>query len=67
MLALSPALTPLDGNLSARIESRSLRLTVWWLALWLAVPGNLPLWQRLLSLPDSAGNPIACGSFRDRP
>jgi lipid A ethanolaminephosphotransferase len=63
MLALSPAQLPLEGTPSARTVSRSLRLTVWWLALWLAVPGNLPLWQRLLSLPDSAGNRltlIAC-------
>ena len=63
MSALSPTLSPLDGALSPRAESRPLRLTVWWLALWLAVPGNLPLWERLLSLPDPAGNRltlIAC-------
>jgi lipid A ethanolaminephosphotransferase len=39
--------------------SRSLRAwsnhAPWVLALWLAGPGNLPLWQRLLSLPAPGG------------
>jgi lipid A ethanolaminephosphotransferase len=29
--------------------------TVWWLAFWLAGPGNLPLWQRILSVSDTVG------------
>ena len=28
---------------------------VWWMALWMAGPGNLPLWQRLFSLDQTLG------------
>jgi lipid A ethanolaminephosphotransferase len=37
------------------IVQRPASQAVWWLALWLAGPGNLPLWQRLWALPDVSG------------
>ena len=43
---------------------RSARQVVWWLALWLAGPGNLPLWQRLWALTDTgAERTAALGSL----
>ena len=35
-----------------------MRTTVWGLALWLAGPGNLPLWHRVLSLGDSLAHRV---------
>lgn len=58
MLALSPALNSLDNARSSTDASRTPQLAVWWLALWLAGPGNLPLWQRILPLTDSFGQRV---------
>ncbi|MBQ0920031.1 phosphoethanolamine--lipid A transferase [Hydrogenophaga aromaticivorans] len=49
---LSPALSALPTQAPASINTPAVRSpgqTVWLLALWLAGPGNLPLWQRMLS------------------
>ncbi|OOG81464.1 hypothetical protein B0E41_17930 [Hydrogenophaga sp. A37] len=62
-MALSPAINSLDNARPSPEASRTPQLTAWWLALWLAGPGNLPLWQRIFSLPDSIGHRltlIAC-------
>jgi lipid A ethanolaminephosphotransferase len=50
---LAPA--PVRVAAGAPTSTRPVRHAVWWLALWLAGPGNLPLWQRLWALPDTGG------------
>ncbi len=68
MPAVSPSLssaavsdwspTPERAVDGAPMARRPVRHVVWWLALWLAGPGNLPLWQRLWALADSGGQHV---------
>ena len=51
MPAASEALAPPLPNRSA--TARRPLHAVWLIALWLAGPGNLPLWQRILALDDT--------------
>lgn len=44
---------------SAPQSVRPVRHAVWWLALWLAGPGNLPLWHLLWTLPGSGAQRLA--------
>ena len=44
------------GDAAPAPHARSLRTTVWGLAFWLAGPGNLPLWQRILFQEDTQGH-----------
>lgn len=63
MQALSPALNVRNDADPSQVAPPAPRLTVWWLSLWLAGPGNLPLWQHILSLTDPFGQRlilIAC-------
>lgn len=50
-----PAFSPL----SAPAADRRVPVVVWGLALWLAGPANLPLWQRLWTLAESPGHRLA--------
>ena len=55
----APSLTLSSATANGRpMAQRPVRQTVWWLALWLAGPGNLPLWQRLWSLSDTGGQRV---------
>jgi lipid A ethanolaminephosphotransferase len=53
MSAASLAFAPAVPFSSALVPARRPFQAVWWIALWLAGPGNLPLWQRVFALDDT--------------